>query len=55
MPVSLAFNDNVGDTIPADTPHAVSVSLPTWAANVAYEEAQPWIVEKMKCGYPRFF
>jgi cystathionine gamma-synthase len=22
---------------------------------VAYEEGEPWIVRKMKCGYPRFF
>lgn len=73
MPVPLAFNDSVGETIPADTPHvfqpqssphskhtltlsqAVSVSLPTWAANVGYEEGQPWVVSKMKTGYPRFF
>jgi cystathionine gamma-synthase len=33
---------------------AVSVSLPTWQANVAYEEGEPWIVRKMKCGYPRY-
>jgi cystathionine gamma-synthase len=31
------------------------VSLPTWKANVAYEEGEPWIARKMKCGYPRFF
>ncbi|THW74071.1 PLP-dependent transferase [Aureobasidium pullulans] len=55
MPVPLKFNDNVGETIPADTPHAVSVSLPTWAANVGYEEGQKWVMDKMKCGYPRFF
>ncbi|CAD0085115.1 unnamed protein product [Aureobasidium mustum] len=36
MPVPLAFNDNVGETIPADTPHK-------------------WVMDKMKCGYPRFF
>lgn len=34
---------------------AVSVSLPSWKANVAYEEGEPWIVKKMQCGYPRFF
>ncbi|GAB7337639.1 hypothetical protein MBLNU457_g2934t1 [Dothideomycetes sp. NU457] len=55
MPGALVFNDNIGETIPADTPHAVSVSLPTWAANVGYEEGQEWVVSKMKCGYPRFF
>lgn len=30
------------------------MSLPTWKANVAYEEGEPWIAKKMQCGYPRF-
>lgn len=34
---------------------AVSVSLPTWEANVAYEEGKEWLAKKMQCGYPRFF
>ena len=34
---------------------AVSVSLPTWSANVGYEEGEEWVVSKMKTGYPRFF
>ncbi|UJO23820.1 Cystathionine gamma-synthase [Fulvia fulva] len=54
-PVALPFNDNIGETIPPDTPHAVSVSLPTWKANVGYEEGEKWVVDKMQCGYPRFF
>ena len=33
----------------------MSVSLPTWSSNVGYEEGEPWVLEKMKCGYPRFF
>jgi cystathionine gamma-synthase len=37
------------------TAQAVSVSLPTWAANVGYEEGEKWVMDKMKCGYPRFF
>ncbi|KAK7207463.1 cystathionine gamma-synthase-like protein [Myxozyma melibiosi] len=45
----------VGATIPANTPHAVSVTLPSWEANVAYEEGKDWIFSKMKSGYPRFF
>ncbi|EAW09146.1 cystathionine gamma-synthase [Aspergillus clavatus NRRL 1] len=45
----------VGGPVPPNTDHAVSVSLPTWTANVAYEEGEPWIVKKMQCGYPRFF
>ncbi|KAG8630399.1 hypothetical protein KVT40_002018 [Elsinoe batatas] len=52
---TLSPNDNIGESIPADTPHAVSVSLPTWKANVGYEEGQKWVVERMKTGYPRFF
>ncbi|GAO48188.1 putative cystathionine gamma-synthase [Saitoella complicata NRRL Y-17804] len=45
----------VGAPIPANTPHAVSVTLPTWKANVAYEEGEEWVVGKMRNGYPRFF
>ena len=48
-------NETLGQTIPPDTPHAVSVSLPTWQANVGYEEGEKWVVDKMQCGYPRFF
>lgn len=32
---------------------AVSVSLPTWRANVGYEEGEEWVISKMKTGYPR--
>ena len=32
---------------------AVSVSLPTWSANVGYEEGEEWVIGKMKTGYPR--
>lgn len=41
--------------IPANTPHAVSVTLPTWEATVGYEEGQEWVTLKMNLGYPRFF
>lgn len=41
--------------IPANVKHAISVTLPTWASNVAYEEGADWVVSKMQCGYPRFF
>lgn len=37
-----------------DAPQAVSVSLPSWAANVAYEEGLDWVKSKMKTGYPRY-
>ncbi|KAA8915410.1 hypothetical protein TRICI_002443 [Trichomonascus ciferrii] len=46
---------DVGCPIPANTPHAVSVTLPTWDANVGYEEGQEWVASKMNSGYPRFY
>ncbi|OLL22673.1 putative cystathionine gamma-synthase, partial [Neolecta irregularis DAH-3] len=46
---------DVGNELPQDTPHAISVSLPKWSDNVAYEEGERWIHECMKSGYPRFF
>jgi cystathionine gamma-synthase len=33
---------------------AISVSLPTWGANVGYEEGEEWVLSKMKTGYPRY-
>ncbi|KAJ6086933.1 hypothetical protein N7467_005847 [Penicillium canescens] len=45
----------LGGTVPPNTDHAVSVSLPTWRTNVGYEEGEDWVMTKMKCGYPRFF
>ncbi|KAK2750911.1 hypothetical protein FQN55_001483 [Onygenales sp. PD_40] len=45
----------VGGAIPPETDHAVSVSLPTWRANVGYEEGEKWVTEAMVTGYPRFF
>jgi len=44
----------VGQPVP-NVPHAVSVSLPTWKANIGYEEGEDWVISKMKTGYPRFF
>ncbi|KIY69232.1 PLP-dependent transferase [Cylindrobasidium torrendii FP15055 ss-10] len=45
----------LGLGIPAFTPHAISVSLPTWRDNVAYEEGDKRVVDVMVSGYPRFF
>ncbi|PYH41143.1 cystathionine gamma-synthase [Aspergillus saccharolyticus JOP 1030-1] len=45
----------IGGPVPPNTDHAVSVSLPTWKANVAYEEGESWVTSSMQCGYPRFF
>lgn len=30
------------------------MSLPTWRANVGYEEGEEWVLSKMKTGYPRY-
>ncbi|KAI1430935.1 pyridoxal phosphate-dependent transferase [Xylaria sp. CBS 124048] len=46
---------DLGDSIPPGTAHAVSVSLPTWKANVGYEEGEQWVIGSMVTGYPRFF
>lgn len=45
----------IGDLIPNNTAHAISVTLPTWEATVGYEEGEEWVVSKMSSGYPRFF
>ncbi|MBS0264783.1 MAG: PLP-dependent transferase [Planctomycetes bacterium] len=45
---------DLGRPLP-DDPHAVSVCLPTWQANVGYEEGDPAVTGAMRCGYPRFF
>lgn len=55
MGFSILPPTEVGCPIPENTPHAVSVTLPTWEATVAYEEGEDWVVQKMSSGYPRFF
>ncbi|KAJ8609525.1 hypothetical protein MRB53_039083 [Persea americana] len=55
MPHLKQASTEVGEPIPCNVPHAISVTLPTWAANVGYEEGADWVVSKMQCGYPRFF
>ncbi|KAI8924753.1 pyridoxal phosphate-dependent transferase [Entophlyctis helioformis] len=44
----------LGQPLPPRTPHAVSVSLPTWSDNVGYEEGHERVVAAMRSGYPRF-
>ncbi|KAJ1542142.1 hypothetical protein HK096_009620, partial [Nowakowskiella sp. JEL0078] len=44
----------LGNPIPDNTPHAVSVALPTWDNNVKYEEGDINLHGKLKSGYPRF-
>ncbi|KAF9482287.1 PLP-dependent transferase [Pholiota conissans] len=45
----------LGSAVPPHTPHAISVSLPTWRDNVGYEEGDARVVNSMVSGYPRFF
>lgn len=45
----------LGLGIPPFTPHAISVSLPTWRDNIGYEEGEKRVVDTMVSGYPRFF
>ncbi|GES88815.1 PLP-dependent transferase [Rhizophagus clarus] len=52
---SYSPSTEIGSPIPANTSHAISVSLPTWRDNVDYEEAAERVVSRMRCGYPRFF
>jgi len=46
--------EDLGRPVP-DAPHAVSVCLPTWADVIGYEEGESRVVDRMFCGYPRFF
>ena len=45
----------LGLSVPPFTPHAISVSLPTWRDTVGYEEGEKRVVDSMVSGYPRFF
>ena len=48
-------HNQLGNSVPPYTPHAISVSLPTWRDNVGYEEGEKRVVDSMVTGYPRFF
>ena len=48
-----AFHQVLGRPLPLDE-HACSVSLPTWADVVGYEEGDPRVSDALKIGYPRF-
>ncbi|OAV94322.1 hypothetical protein PTTG_08422, partial [Puccinia triticina 1-1 BBBD Race 1] len=45
----------LGSSVPICTPHAVSVSLPTWKDNVDYELGLDRVHARLTTGYPRFF
>lgn len=44
----------LGASIPAHSVHGISVSLPTWQDNIAYEEGDPRVIDKIRSAYPRF-
>jgi cystathionine gamma-synthase len=46
--------EDLGCPLP-DSPHAVSVAIPTWAQVVGYEEKDVRVTSRFRCGYPRFF
>lgn len=46
--------DDLGIPLP-DTQHACSVCLPTWDSVLGYEEGRDKVINRMRCGYPRFF
>jgi cystathionine gamma-synthase len=46
-------SDELGAPIP-DSPHAVSVCIPTWRDNIGYEEQEPRVLDRLQTGYPRF-
>lgn len=47
-------DQDLGTPLP-DSPHAVSVCLPTWDSVIGYEESKISVTSRMECGYPRFF
>ena len=46
--------EHLGQPLPSSI-HANSVCLPTWADVIAYEEADPRVLDRLQAGYPRFF
>ena len=50
----LCHPEDLGAPIP-NSPHAVSVCLPTWEDVIGYEEKDQRVIGKMRTGYPRFF
>lgn len=44
---------DLGKPLP-NSPHAVSVCLPTWKDNIGYEEGEERVMSKLRAGYPRF-
>ncbi|EFR02777.1 cystathionine gamma-synthase [Nannizzia gypsea CBS 118893] len=51
----MSVDQPVGGSVPPNTAHAISVSLPTWESNIGYEEGDAKVINAMTTGYPRFF
>jgi cystathionine gamma-synthase len=45
--------EELGRPLP-DSIHAISVALPRWQDVVGYEEKRPEVMDRLRCGYPRF-
>ncbi|KAK4195417.1 putative cystathionine gamma-synthase [Triangularia verruculosa] len=48
-------NLQLGDPLPPNDPHAISVHLPTWNDTLGWATKDPSVLHAMKTGYPRFF
>jgi cystathionine gamma-synthase len=45
----------LGSSLPINNPHAISVSFPTMADVIGYEQKDQKIIQELQSGYPRFF
>ncbi|KXX81307.1 putative cystathionine gamma-synthase [Madurella mycetomatis] len=45
----------LGESLPPQDPHGVSVHLPKWADTVGWATREPRVLKEMRTGYPRFF
>ena len=45
----------LGNSLPINNPHSVSVSLPSLQNVIDYEENKPELLNQLNSGYPRFF
>jgi cystathionine gamma-synthase len=55
MPLNNFRHIPCGEAIPANNPHAISMSLPRIADVIGYEEQDPELLQRLQAGYPRFF
>ncbi|QHS75203.1 putative cystathionine gamma-synthase SPAR_M00480 [Saccharomyces paradoxus] len=53
--VSAQVATKLGQPIPLDTQHAVSVCFPTWESVISYVKKDPKVLGCLKSGYPRFW